>query len=575
MFDLIIKNGKILDGTGTAFKKLDIGISGEKIVKIGNLSEVAAEKIIDAEGKYVIPGIIDIHSHADLTVYKDNHPEILKPLVSQGITTFVGGNCGIGVAPIGEENISSVKTYLEGFTGMEMEREIKWRSFKELVEYLERNGVLLNTALLAPHGIIRISVMGMKLNKPDEEQMKKMEKYLREAMENGAFGISTGLQYFPGLQSETEELIKFAKIVREYNGIFASHIRSYTNTLEKAIEEMVEISTSADIYTHISHIFWVPDMGKLGPYVRAAIRIAAKLSKYFTIPFPLDIPLNKMVEKVNGLRKNGVKIGMDVMPTTTGFTHLLAFFPPWVLEGTRKRILVRLRNKQTRKKILKDIEEGKTVWPHQGNSWSLNLFKIMGWECARIMHVEKEKNKRYIGRDIVSIAKELKMHPFDFICDLLLEEDGRVLIFESIAEPDDRFTEIAMFGPIKDKNVSISTDTILLGENKPSPLFYGCYPKFLSRYVREKKMLSLEEAVRKITGLPADSLNIKNRGYLKEGYFADIVIFDFEKIKDNSSFETPERYPEGIEYVIINGKIVKEGNNFKLFPLCGKVLKRE
>jgi N-acyl-D-aspartate/D-glutamate deacylase len=575
MFDLIIKNGKIVDGTGSPSKKEDLGITGDRIEKIGNLQNAEGRKIIDAEGKYVIPGIIDIHSHADLTIYKDEHPEILKPLVAQGITTFVGGNCGIGVAPIGEENLSSIKTYLEGFTGMEMEKEIKWRSFKDFVEFLEKRGTLLNTALLAPHGIIRISVLGMKLNSPNTEQMNKMKNYLREALENGAFGISTGLQYFPGLQSETEELIELAKVVKNYNGIFASHIRSYTNTLEMAIEEIVQISTATDVYSHISHIFWIPDMGRIGPYLRALIRGAAKISKYFTIPFPLDIPLNRIVQKVNNYRKNGIKIGMDVMPTTTGFTHLLAFFPPWVLEGSRKRILVRLRNREIRKKILKDIEEGKTVWPHHGNSWSLNLFKIMGWECARIMEVEKEKNKKYIGRNITSIAKELKMHPFDFICDLLLEEDGRVLIFESIAEPDDNFTERAMFGPIKDRNVSISTDTILLGNNKPSPLFYGCYPKFLTRYVRDKKMLSLEDAVKKITGLPADSVNLKKRGYIKEGYFADIVIFDFEKLENTSTFQTPERYPEGIDYVIINGKIVKEKEIFDFSHLPGKVLKRE
>jgi N-acyl-D-amino-acid deacylase len=264
------------------------------------------------------------------------------------------------------------------------------------------------------------------------------------------------------------------------------------------------------------------------------------------------------------------------MPTTTGFTHLFAFFPPWALEGNIRMILKRLTDAETRVKMRKSIENGKQIWPHEGDNWSLNLFKIMGWECARIMSVTTEKNKHLEGMTLCAVARERKMHPFEAACQLLIEEDGHILVFESMGIPDDNFTERSTFAGIKHPLVSISTDTILLGFGQPSFLFYGCYPKFLGRYVREKNMLSLPLAVRKITSLPAEHFGLKNRGMIKKGYYADIVVFDPDTIENRGQFHCPDMDPVGIHYVAVNGTLVVDGGNFiKPDKLPGRVIRRE
>ncbi len=576
VFDVLIKNGKIIDGSGSPAFKGNIGIIGDKIAYIGDSNDIGAKKIIDAEGKIVCPGIVDIHSHADLVLYKDEHYKILEPLVRQGITTFVGGNCGMAMAPVTEKNKDRIKDILSVFTRVDFDNVVTWRGMGEYFDFLEKKGLLLNAAILVPHGILRISASGFEERFATEEEIKEMSKLLEESLQAGGIGLSTGLQYFPGSQANTEELIALSKVVKKYNGVFTSHIRSYSSTLPLAVGEILEIAKKAEVPAQISHIFWVPDLGYFGPIVRKFIRGAAKLSKYYTLPVPLDTVISKQLERLEKEKEKGVYVGIDVMPTTTGFTHLLAFFPPWALTGSADVVLNRLKDKETRKKMLKSIVRGKTAWPHiEGDSWSLNLFKIMGWECARIMAVHTEKNKHYEGKSIVEIAREKKQHPFDVACDLLLEEDGKVIIFESMDEPDDNFTERSTFCSIKHPEVAISTDTLLMGFGKPSPLFYSCYPKFISRYVRDKKMLSLEKAIRKITSLPAKNAGIKDRGLLKENYFADILIFDFEKLKPKGTFFDSQHYPEGINYVIINGNIVLEEGKLSCSHLFGKLLRRK
>lgn len=574
MYDIIIRNGKIVDGSGRAGFFGDLGIIDERITFVGKRDGAVGQREIDATGKTVCPGIVDIHSHADLTLYRDDHYKILEPLIRQGITTFIGGNCGMAMAPISEKHRQGIKDMLEAFTRIDFENVVQWRKMGEYFDFVEKQGLLLNAGILVPHGILRINAVGLEERFATEDELKEMERLLSESLEAGAIGLSTGLQYFPGSHSNTDELVKLGRVVRKFNGIYASHLRSYSSTLGMAIGEIIEIAQKAEIPAQISHIFWVPDLGFAGPFVRRVVRGAAWLSKYYTLPIPLDVVVSKQIVRLEKMKEKGIYVGMDVMPTTTGFTHLLAFFPPWVLTGNRETILDRLKSRKMRNKMLKSIEKGKTVWPHiEGDSWSLNLFKIMGWECARIMAVDTDKNKRYEGRSIISIAREMKKHPLDIACDLLIEENGKVLIFESMAEPDDNFTERSMFAPIKHPEVAVSTDTILMGFGKPSPLFHSCYPKFISRYVREKKMLPLETAIRKITSLPAKNAGVRDRGLLKENFYADILIFDFERIAPKGDFFDSEVFPDGIHYVIINGKIVLEEGNFNPFPLSGKLIR--
>ncbi|MFA6450672.1 MAG: D-aminoacylase [bacterium] len=579
MADYVIRNGTVVDGSGAPGFRADVVVEGDRITAVERIGQIKIDpngcRTINAAGKIVCPGIIDSHSHADLTIYRGNHAQTLEPLIRQGITTFIGGNCGMSMAPLSERHPAEVKMYLEGFTARELDEEITWKDSAGFMDQLDKNGVAMNCALLAPHGLIRIDAMGMQPSHANNEQIGLMSRRLEESMEAGCVGMSTGLQYMPGLQSDTRELVKLGAVLKKYEGIYVSHLRTYMNELPKAVDELAEVARENDIRAQISHMFWVPDLGPIGPLVHGFARFFINLSKYWTLPAKLDSAIEKELDRITGFSKKGVSVGVDVMPTTTTFTHLMAYFPPWVLQGSKEDIGRRLTNPRYRRRILRDIENGDMAWPHTGrNSWSLNIFKLLGWQSTRIMSVFSRKNKHLEGRTFADIAEERGKHPFDVICDILAEEDARVLVFSSLGEPEDNFTEQSIYAALKHPDVAISTDTILLGLGKPSHLFYGAYPKFFSRYVREKKMLSIEAAVRKTSGLPAEHYRLKDRGFIKKGGFADVLIFDPKTIAPNCDFCNPQGTPSGIEHVFINGHHAVEKGKIDLSMMPGRVLRR-
>jgi N-acyl-D-aspartate/D-glutamate deacylase len=572
--EMLIRNGTVVDGGGKPGFIADVGIENGRIEFVGAANGAKALKEIDAQGKIVCPGFIDPHSHADLTICRDNHVKILEPLVRQGITTFIGGNCGVSLAPIGTANRTPLEQYVNVFTDLDLNRECPWSSMGEFLSTLDSRGVLLNLGVLAPHGLIRLNAMGFRKGYATDDDIKDMAGQLDRCLDEGAVGMSAGLQYHPGSNSDTRELLALGAVMKKYNGMFACHLRAYSNTLPRAIDELVEVAERNDIPAQISHLFCIPEFGVFGNPIRAVIRGLARLSKWWTPPLPLAGPLAQRLKQVKKARDRGVRIGVDVMPTTTGFTHILAFFPPWALEGNRKDIIGRLKDREHRAKIRNAIEHGKMTWPHaEGDSWSLNLFRLMGWECCRIMSVASEKNRHLAGRQLVEIARERNQHPIDAACDLLIEEDGHVFVFESMAAPEDNLTERSTFAPLSDADVSISTDTILTGDGMPSHLFYGCYPKFIGRYVREKKLLPLERAIRKITSLPAEHFSLKGRGKIEKGAFADVVVFDLNKIATRATFDNPTVFPVGIEHVFINGAHIVNGDSFDVNAKAGKVLR--
>lgn len=575
MLDVLIRNGLIIDGTGKTGYQGDLGIEGDRLAFVGGSSGVQAAKTVDASGKVVCPGVVDPHSHADMSLFRPDHEKLLEPLVMQGITTFVGGNCGMGLAPLGNGNMEAVNQYLEVFTNADVARVAKWNSVGQFIDTVQSQGLMLNMGLLAPHGVIRIGEVGPNPRAATDSEIDGMCKALDTALAEGAIGLSCGLQYYPGSQSEIRELFRLGEVLKRHDGVFACHLRSYSNTLPQAIDEVIQVSRQNGINAQISHLFWIPNYGIFGPMMRSAFRKLTKLAKWWIPPLGLQRPLAQRMEQILGAIDTGANVSVDVMPTTTGFTHLLAFFPPWALEGTRADVVKRLHDPQERKRMRNDIEHGKMRWPHtEPDSWSLNLFQLMGYECCRVMAVGSEKNKRYEGMSLVDIAQERNIHPFDAACDLLIEEDGHVLVFESMAEPDDILTEYTTMAPLKHPEVSISTDTILMGMGKPSYLFYGCYPKFIGRYVRDKRLLSLETAIRKITSLPADHFRLKGRGRLEKGNFADVLVFDFDTIAMQGTFAEPDRPPSGIEHVFINGSHVVEKGKRVDTKTHGRVLTR-
>ncbi|HOX38366.1 MAG TPA: amidohydrolase family protein [Candidatus Brocadiia bacterium] len=577
MFDLLIKNGTVIDGSGKPGFRADVGVAQGMITLVGRAENPQSAETIEADRKVVCPGFIDPHSHADLSIFRHDHDKLLEPLARQGITTFIGGNCGMALAPLGDKHRQSVEAYIEVFTKLDFEKDIVWSSMGGFLDTLEKRGMAMNAAILAPHGVLRINEIGQIMRYATKDEIAGMSKALDQAIEEGAIGLSTGLQYIPGSQSDTSELVELGKVLKKHDAIFTSHLRSYSETtLKQAVDEVITVSRENGIRGQVSHIFAIPDAGPFGPALRMLARGLISLSRWWVAPVPIERPIRKPIEQMMKAREQGVNVGMDIMPSACGFTHLLAFFPPWVLEGGRDQIIERIADPQARLRIRRCIENGKMIWPHiEGDTWSLNLFKLMGWECARIMAVGSEKNKRYEGVSLMEIARERGVHPIEAACDLLLEEHGHVIVFESLGEPDDRFTERSFYAGLRHPDVMISTDAILMGMGMPSRLFYGCYPQFLGKYARGKRMLPLETAIRKSTGLVAEHFRLKGRGRIAEGCHADIVVFDWDRIDSPATFRKPEQFPVGIEHVFINGRHVVDGNRYNPSPRAGQLIRHK
>lgn len=579
MQGILIKNGTVIDGTGKPRFNADVIIEGERIVQIGSANGADSNNgytVIDAAGKIVCPGMIDPHSHADMTIHRADHPKILEPLILQGITTFIGGNCGMSLAPLGGEHYETAKMYLEGFTARELDADVSWSDTAGLMAHLDTSGLALNCALLAPHSLLRIETMGMANRHATDDEVKQMASSLENCMDAGCIGMSTGLQYMPGLQSDTSELTRLGAVLKKYDAIFTSHLRSYMSELSRAVDEVVSVARDNDIRAQVSHLFWVPDYGILNPIVHGVARSMIKLSKHWTAPLKLDDEIEKQIAKLMRMKKKGINVGADVIPTTTTFTHLAAYLPPWVLNGSRDEVRERLTDPRLRKRIRYDIENGKMTWPHSGrNTWSLNILKLLGWESTIIMSVFTRENKHLEGKNLAEIGRLRNKHPFEAMCDLLVEEEVRILVFSALGEPEDSFTERSIFAGVAHPEVSISTDSILMGIGLPSHLFHGAFPRLMERYVRKKKMLTLETAVRKTSGLPAEHFRLKQRGLIQDGYFADIVIFDPASIASNCDFKNPAGKPSGIEHVFINGRHAVKHGEANNQPLPGKLIRRD
>jgi N-acyl-D-amino-acid deacylase len=579
MYDLLFQRADIVDGSGKLPFVGDLAVQGDKIVALGDLTGATAKRVIDARGLALTPGFIDIHSHADVAIFRDNAAALVEPLMQQGITTFIGGNCGMGVAPMPATPYRElIDDYQEAFTASNLRPLIHWTSLGEFMAGLDGQGVPMNVGLLAPHGILRIAAMGGAGRHAKRDEVAQMARWLEEALDEGAFGLSTGLQYVPGARSDIGELIDLARVVARRGGVFTSHLRSYTATLDKAVDEVVTILHETGAPVQISHLFWCPDYGPtINKMFRGVVNVGSAVYKRVKFHLPFDTAAGHVLAKIDGLRRNGDRISVDGMPTAAGFTHLLAFFPPYVFSaGSRAKIVDMLRDKATRRRIRRDIEQGDTfAWPHDGeNTWSMNFMKIMGWGGVSIMSVPSEKNRHLEGLTLPELGKLWKMHPFEAACELLIQEDGRVLVFETLTYPGDDFVETSVLATIRDPNVSIVTDTIPMGFGRPSHLTYDCYPKFFQRYVREMKAVTLEDGVRKCTGLPAESLGVRRRGFLRRDYFADLVLFDPQTIKSNSTTREPRQFPDGIKVVAINGKIAVEDGHCDPATLAGQVLRR-
>jgi len=533
MLDTAIKKGRVISGTGNPWFFGDIGIKGGKIERVGGpVSQ--ARRTLEVKGLVVCPGFIDMHSHSDTLILANSRA---SSKVMQGVTTEVTGNCGTSPAPVTEEMVDELKSCMSFLA----DEDWSWRSLGDYFNNVKRKGILCNICPLVGEGTIRIGVMGFEDREPTKEEMKKMKELLKEAMEEGAFGLSTGLIYPPGCFTKTEELIELAKVLQEYDGIYASHVRGEAGTLLEGVKEAIRTGRESKVGVEISH------------HKACGKRNWGKVKETL-----------KLIEEA---REKGLDVTCDQYPYTASSTHLTtACLPPWVHKDGVRRLLERLRNSDTRKKIKKQIEEEASII-----GWD-NVIKENGWGSIVISQVNSRKNKELEGKSLKEVVESKGRDPFDVLFDFLLEEKGNVSgVMFQMSEED---VQTVMTHPATMIGSDGSCLSASAPRGKPHPRSYGTYPRVLGKYVREKNILTLEEAVRKMTSFPAQKLGLKDRGLLKEGHWADIVVFDPDKITDKATYENPHQYPAGIEYVIVNGELVVErGELTDKAP--GEVLKKD
>ncbi len=545
MYSLVVKNVKVIDGLGNPWFYADVGIKGERIAHVGRVETRDAQKIIDGKDMALAPGFIDMHSHSEMIFLNKKQPDLLEGRVRQGITTEIMGNCGISVSPVRDE----IKPVMEASVGWMTPDKVpwQWNSMGEYLDIVEKNGVVVNVGTLTGHGAIRALVKGFSGGISSPEEIEDMKGFLKETFEQGSFGLSSGLIYAPGMFADTHELTELGKIVSQYDRIYTSHIRGSSETDIEAQQELIEIGEKTGCRVHRSHYE------------------AFGHENWHKIEMTL-----RMDEEA---RARGIDMAYDMFPYTAAMTMMIAIYPPWSLDGGWPRFVERVNDPKSRKKIEKDIEEVVPEWPTWlPGSWPHNLVKAAGWEKVYIGYIPSEKNKGFEGLNLVQLGQRVGKSPFDSITNLLVEEGGAIsqLIF---GVSGDRNNDAPIRAIIQHPLGGYATDAIDIGRGKPHPAAYGTYPRILGRYVREEKLLPLEDAVRRMTSFPANRLGLKERGIIAEGYFADLVLFDPEKISDRATYEDPRQFPEGIHYVIVNGQVLLENGQVKGI-LPGKVLRK-
>jgi N-acyl-D-amino-acid deacylase len=529
-FDIVITNGHIIDGTGSPWYSGDIGIWDGRIAAIGNLSGAAAKRTIDAHGAVVAPGFIDMLGQSETTILAEPR---LPSKIYQGITTEITGEGG-SIAPLNGAIIAADKTSYE-----HLKITPDWRTFRQYFARLEKQGIGINLASYVGATQVRRVVLGDADVQPTPGQLEQMKSLVRDAMQDGAVGVSTSLEYAPAPYAKTEEIIALAAEASKFGGIYATHMRSEGDAINASLDETFRIGKEAQIPVEIWHL-----------------KVAGK-TNWHKMP--------EVVAKINAARSQGVDVAADTYAYPAWFNDFSAFIPPWAHDGGTAKMVERLKDPAMRARIRKDMLTPATSWD---NEWQ----EIPGPEAIIIGVVQNPKLLPLQGKTLAEVAKQQNEDPMDALFDLLIEDQG--------------FTGVAVFGMSEDDvalalqqpwtslcndSSGASTEGVL-GQEHPHPRAYGTFPRILRKYVREEKKLTLADAIRKFSALPAQRVRLTDRGVLKTGMWADVVVFDPATIKDLATFGEPNQLSQGMEYVLVNGGLViDQGKMTGALP--GKVLR--
>src|SRR6266404_2391884 len=529
-YDLIIKNGSVVDGSGGRAFRADLAIKGDRIVRIGNLQRLTARRTIDARGQIVAPGFIDMLGQSETYLLVD--PRAMSK-VMMGVTTEVTGE-GESIAPTNERLIKENEDFNRRY-----QLTVDWSTLDQYFKRLEKQRLGLNLATFVGATQVREYVIGFDNRPPTTAELEQMKTLVAEAMKQGALGLSTSLQYVPARFARTDEIVELARVAHQFGGIYITHQRSEANAIDDSMKEVFEIARRANIPAEIWHFK------------------TAYQKNWGRMP--------EMLRRIETARQQGLKITADVYPYVAGSTSLSACLPPWAIEGGTDRMVARLKDPATRARLKQEITTDSKDW----ENIYLGSGGPSGILIASVVNSDLDSSQ---GKRLSQVATEQNKDPLDALFDFIVADHGQTgAIFFMMKESDMQAALKSPFVSICTDNGARATDGPLAG-SKSHPRGWGTYPRILGRYVRDQHLMPLELAIHKMTGLPAGNLSLKNRGLIREGYFADITIFDPKTVIDRATFEEPNQYPIGINFVIVNGRI--EVDNGQRTPaLAGMVLR--
>lgn len=533
MFDVVITNGIVIDGTGGKGQSLDVGIAGGIIKAIDvNLGDQAGQ-VLDARGHIVAPGFIDVHSHCDLVPFMQG--PVTHSRILQGVTTELVGQCGLGPVPYLSGAMAEWKQYLKAILG-EPDVEWNWTCFDSYLTALAGAKSPHNVGALVTHGALRAMVVGLGNTIPGEEHLLEMQHLLCESMEEGALGISFGLAYLPGVFASREEMVALCKVVAAFDGIMMIHIRSHSCQVREAMQEALTIAAESGVKLQISH---------MRSYANRAFGISGE----------------ELIAMVEEAVRRGVDVTFDQHPYTAGSTLLSQILPPWAKEGGGPRIVERLQDRAVVNRLREELQNTACNYP----GWD-NFIGIAGWGNLVLSAVKQPQHQKFVGKSLLEIAELLGVDVVEAAVKLIVDEEA-----QSCMVMHNLFSVQDIVDLLRHPLCQIGSDGIPTGN--PHPRLYGTFPKFLGTYVRDRRLMSWEEAVKRLTGNPAKRLGLKDRGLLKPGCAADVVIFDPLLIRDHEDYNNPAQFVPGIDYVLVNGAIAVQ-NGVATAAEKGKVLRR-
>jgi len=510
VLDLLIRGGHVIDGTGNPWFAANVGVIGDRIAAVGRLDGEPAARTIDADGLYVCPGFVDMHTHSDLQLLANPAHEAK---VHQGVTLEVLGQDGLSYAPVTDDVLEQLRGQLAGWNGDPPGFDWSWRTVGEYLDRLD-GSIAVNAAYLVPHGTLRMCAMGVENRPPTAEELEHMKHLLADGVAQGAVGLSAGLTYTPGMYADDAELVALCGVLRELGGFYCPHHRNYGLHALEAYADCIEIARRAQVPLHLAH-------AHLGYEVNRG-------------------RAPELISLIDRAREDGLDVTLDTYPYLAGATYLHAFLPSWMHEGGSAATLDRLREPELRERLRVEMEEEGSDGFHE---------IPIEWDIVVITGARQPGNRRWIGRSVADAATEGGKRPIDLLCDLLLDENLGVSCVAHIGNEENVRTIMTHAAH------TAGSDGILVGD-KPHPRSYGTFPRYFAVYVRELELLTWEQMVRKMTSLPAQRLGFPDRGLLRPGMAADVVCFDPTAIRDTATYEDPRHLPEGIPYVIVNGHLV-------------------